>query len=191
MICSLSHSLTWAPTWSGSLGHAVDDVDGQVEAVDLVVDRQLQRRVDVALLLVAADVQVVVVRAAVGQPVDQPGIAVEVEDDRLVVGEQRVEVAVASGRADVRCLAWSLKRSTTLMKRIFRSGKSFAQHGGGGQRLLRGNVAGAGHHHVRLVALRRCWPSPRCRCPWCSGRWRHSMSRYCRCGCLSATMTLT
>ena len=42
------------------------------------------------------------VGAAVGQAMDQPGIAVEVEDDRLVGGEQAVEVAV--GQA-VRVLA--------------------------------------------------------------------------------------
>ena len=64
--------------------HPVDDVDHQVEAVHLVQDRELQRRVDVALLLVAAHVQVVVVVEAVGELVDQPRIAVEVEDDRLV-----------------------------------------------------------------------------------------------------------
>ena len=38
--------------------HAVDDIHRQCEAVDLVLDGQLQRSVDVALLLVAADVQV-------------------------------------------------------------------------------------------------------------------------------------
>ena len=64
--------------------NAVDHVDGQAEAVDLVLDRQFQRRVDAAFFLVAAHVEVLVVGAAVGQAVDQPGVAVEVEDDRLV-----------------------------------------------------------------------------------------------------------
>ena len=65
-------------------GHAVDDVDGEVEAVDLVEDGELERRVDVALLLVAAHVDVVVVLAAVGELVDERGVGVEVEDDGLV-----------------------------------------------------------------------------------------------------------
>ena len=75
-------------------GHAVDHVDGEVEAVDLIEDRELERRVDVALLLVAAHVDVVVVVAAIGELVDERGVAVEVEDDRLVEGEERVEVAI-------------------------------------------------------------------------------------------------
>ena len=74
--------------------HAVDDVDGETETVDLVFDGQFQRRVDIALFLVAAYVQIPVVGAAVGEAVDQPGIAVEVKNDRLVEGKQAVEVAV-------------------------------------------------------------------------------------------------
>src|SRR5262249_30207645 len=65
-------------------GHAVDRVDREAVAVDLVLDRELEGRVDVALLLVAAHVEVRVVRAPVGEPVDQPGVAVEVEDDRPI-----------------------------------------------------------------------------------------------------------
>src|SRR5262245_31607482 len=73
---------------------AIDDVDGETEAVDLVANGEIERRVDVALLFVAAHVQVLVIGAPVGQSMDQPGIAVEVEDDRLVCGEQAVEVPV-------------------------------------------------------------------------------------------------
>ena len=84
------------------LRHAIDHVDDQVEARRLVQHRQLERRVDVALLLVAVHVQVLVALEAVGELVDQPGIAVEVEDDRLVRREQAVELALASSRADAR-----------------------------------------------------------------------------------------
>ena len=38
--------------------------------------------------------QVGVVGAPVGQPVDQPGIAVVGEDDRLLAGEESVEILV-------------------------------------------------------------------------------------------------
>ena len=54
--------------------------DGETEPVDLVLDGKLQHCVDVALLLVASHVQIAVVRSPVGQPVDQPWVAVEVED---------------------------------------------------------------------------------------------------------------
>ena len=74
--------------------HAVDHVHRQAEAVDLILDGQVKRRVDVALLLVAAHMQVPVVRAPVSKAMDQPRIAVEVENDRLIHGEEAIEVAV-------------------------------------------------------------------------------------------------
>jgi len=74
--------------------HAVDDINGQAETVDLVFDGQFQWCVDIALFLVAAYVQMLVIGAAVGQAVDQPGVTVEIENDRLIPGEQAVEVAV-------------------------------------------------------------------------------------------------
>ena len=43
----------------------VDDIDRQVEAIDLIVNGKLQRCVDVALFLVAADVDVLVVVATI------------------------------------------------------------------------------------------------------------------------------
>jgi hypothetical protein len=45
-----------------SLGDAVDGVDGQAEAVDFVVVREFHGRVDVAPLLVPAQVQVLFLR---------------------------------------------------------------------------------------------------------------------------------
>ena len=75
-------------------GHPVDHVDRERETVDLVLDRQLHRGVDVALLLVAADVNVVVIGAAVGQAMDEPGIGMEVEDDGFVGREQCIEFTV-------------------------------------------------------------------------------------------------
>ena len=66
----------------GEPGHTVDHVDHEVEAVEVVQHHHVERRRRRALLLVAAHVEVVVVRAAVGEPVDQPGIAVVGEDDR-------------------------------------------------------------------------------------------------------------
>ena len=83
-------------------GHPVDHVHDQVEAVDVVEHDHVERRRGRALLLVAAHVQVVVVRAPVGQPVDQPRVAVVGEDHRPVGGEQRVELARRTGRAGAR-----------------------------------------------------------------------------------------
>ena len=63
--------------------HAVDDINGEAEPIDLVFDSQFQWRVDIALFLVATYMQIVVIGAAIRQPVDQPGISVEIENDRL------------------------------------------------------------------------------------------------------------
>src|ERR1700758_2583087 len=54
--------------------YAVDRVDGEAEAVGLITNGQLQRRVDVALLLIAAHVNVVLMRPMVSEPVDQPRV---------------------------------------------------------------------------------------------------------------------
>ena len=72
----------------------VDHVDHQVEAVQVVEHHHVERRGGRALFLVAAHVQVVVVGPPVGQAVDQPRVAVVGEDDRLVRGEERVELLV-------------------------------------------------------------------------------------------------
>ena len=75
------------------LREPVDHILDQVEPVDPVLDPEVEGRRDRALLLVAADMEVVV-GPAVGEPVDQPRIAVEAEDDVLVLGEERVVVGV-------------------------------------------------------------------------------------------------
>ena len=50
---------------------AIDDVDGDIEAIDLIEDGEFEGRVDVALFFVAADVDVVVISAAVGEFVNE------------------------------------------------------------------------------------------------------------------------
>src|SRR5579863_2625088 len=75
-------------------GHSVDNVDGQAKTIDLVLNSQIERRVDVPFFFVTTYMQVLVVGTSVGQAMDQPGITVEVENDRLVLSEQTVEVPV-------------------------------------------------------------------------------------------------
>src|SRR5208282_2972546 len=87
-------------------GNAIDDVDGKVEAIDLIYDREFQRRIDVALLFVPAHVNVVVIRPPIGELVDEPRVSVEIENDGLVFGKQRVKVRI---RETVRMLRIGLK----------------------------------------------------------------------------------
>ena len=65
-------------------GHAVDHVLHQMEPVQFVLHSHVEGRRDRALFLVAADVEVSV-GPTIGQSVDQPWIAVEAEDDVLVL----------------------------------------------------------------------------------------------------------
>ena len=74
--------------------HTIDNIHGEAESVDVVVDGQLKRSTDASLLLIATHMKVIVIRAAIGQVVDQLRIAVEVEDDRLVDCEERIEIGV-------------------------------------------------------------------------------------------------
>src|SRR5208282_5364306 len=74
--------------------HPVYGIDGQAEAVGLVSDRQLQGSVDIALFLVAADVDVVLAGPPIREPMNEERIGVEIEDHRLVRGKESLEFPV-------------------------------------------------------------------------------------------------
>jgi hypothetical protein len=60
----------------------------------LIVNRQIHGGVNVSFLFVAAHMQVPMIFAPVSETVNQPGIAMEVKDDRLIGGEERVKVRI-------------------------------------------------------------------------------------------------
>ena len=157
------------------LGQAIDRIHHQVEAVQVVHDRHVEGRRDRALFLVAPDVQVAV-GPAVGQPVDQPGVSVEGEDDVLVFREERIVIRCRSSPCGCSVSGSSFIRSTTLTTRIFSSGRCSRRMETAASDLQRGHVAAAGHHHVRLGRPGRCWPIARCRSPPCNARRRRPWS---------------
>src|SRR5580700_1341600 len=65
-------------------GNAIDRIDRQGIAIHLILDGQLHRGVDIAALLVATYMQIIVIGAPVGQPMNEPWISMEVEDDGFV-----------------------------------------------------------------------------------------------------------
>jgi hypothetical protein len=69
------------------LGDLIDCQDSNAEAIGFVADGQLERCIDIAFLLVAADVHQILAWAAVGEAVDEPGVGVEVEDNGFIVRE--------------------------------------------------------------------------------------------------------
>src|SRR2546429_8844781 len=82
----------------GSLGtklrHAVNHVRDEMKAVEVVHHHHVKRSRGRAFFFVTAHVEGPVVGAAIGEPMNQPGITVIGEDDRFVGREEHVEVLV-------------------------------------------------------------------------------------------------
>ena len=78
----------------------------KVKSVEVVQRHHVEGRCRGALLFVSAHVEVVVIRASVGQPMNEPWIAVLGKDDGTIGREYRVELPV---REAVGMLACGLK----------------------------------------------------------------------------------
>jgi len=74
--------------------HSLDDVHRETKAVGLILDCKLERCVDIALLFVSAHVHIAVICSAICQTVDEPWISVEVEDDGLIDGKERIKIRI-------------------------------------------------------------------------------------------------
>lgn len=82
----------------------VNSIHRERVSISLISDSQLERSVDVALLLVATDVDVELAGTLVGESVDEPWVGVEVEDDGSVVREDGLpfDVGHAVGMVNLR-----------------------------------------------------------------------------------------
>ena len=69
--------------FTASLRQSMDHIHHKMEAIQIVENRHIERRRDRAFFLVAAYMEVLMVRTAIREPVDQPRVGVEGEDDRL------------------------------------------------------------------------------------------------------------
>ena len=69
-------------------GYAVNDIRDQMKPVQIVHHRHIKGRGGRPLLLVATHVQIRMVRAAIGQAMDQQRIAVEGKNNRRVFCEK-------------------------------------------------------------------------------------------------------
>src|SRR5262249_5846002 len=76
------------------LWDAIDDIVHQMETIEIVPYTHVKRRGRGAFFLAALYVNAVMVRPLVGQPVNQPGIAMKRENDRFVLCEERVEILI-------------------------------------------------------------------------------------------------
>ena len=138
----------------------------RLEPVRLVLNCQFHRAFDVALLLVAAHVQVAMVCTAIGKTVNQPWITMEVKDDRLI-DSKRESKSASVKPCGCSVLGCSLNKSTTLMNRIFRSGNRSRS------RTVAANASWVGispRQPTRrpVPRLHHYWPNSRYRYPLCS-----------------------
>ena len=76
------------------LRRPIDYIHRQAETIDLIVDGQFHRSIDVAFFLISTYVHVAVVGSTVSQPVNQPRVAMKIEDDWFVDRKQRVEIPI-------------------------------------------------------------------------------------------------
>jgi hypothetical protein len=132
--------------------HVVNRQDSEGEAVGLVADGELERGVDVALLLVAADVQQLLARAVVSEAVHEPRVGVESEDDGPVVGEERGVLGV---RQAVRVVAVGdqLEQVDDVDEAHFHVREVLAQESGCREGFLGHDVSARGDDDVGLFAV--------------------------------------
>ena len=130
-----------------------------MEAIQIVEYRHVEGGRDRSFLLVAAHVKVGVIGAAIGQPVNQPRVGVEGEDDRFVGREQGVEFRIAQA---VRMLGLRLQLHEVddIDDPDLEVGQVLPQDGNGGERLEGGDVARATHDDVRLDIVLVTGPLP-------------------------------
>ena len=89
----VAHLLVEVSAAVAQLGQVFDGFLHQVEAVDFILDADVEWSGDGAFLVVTMNVEVMVV-TAIGKLVDEGWIAVEVEDYRLVCGKEHIVLSV-------------------------------------------------------------------------------------------------
>ena len=80
------HVLLQVSAFRTQMRQAIDYVLHQMKPVQIVLHAHVEGRRNGALFLVAANVHIAI-RPAVGQAMDQPGVAVKAKDDVFVLGE--------------------------------------------------------------------------------------------------------
>src|SRR5262249_60248904 len=79
---------------SSELRYAINHVADEMEAIEAIQHAHVERCRGGALFPVAAHVEVAMTLSPVSQSVNEPRIAVEGKDDRLVGREQRIEIVI-------------------------------------------------------------------------------------------------
>jgi hypothetical protein len=95
----------------------------------------------------------------VGKPVYQPGVTVEVEDDRLVSRKQAVKVAVTK-TVRVFSVRLELEEVNYIYKADFQIGEFTSEKRGCGECFLCRDISRASHHYIRFLSVVVAGPAP-------------------------------
>src|SRR5262249_35443158 len=98
------------------------------------------------------NMQVLMIGPVVAKPVNQPRVAVEIEDHRLIGRKQTVKVAVTE-TVRMAAIRLQLEEIHYVDKTHLEIRKLLPQHRRGRQRFFSGNVSGARHDYVRFLPL--------------------------------------
>ena len=85
---AIAHKLLEVGGLVAQRGSAIHYILDQMKTVQIVAYRHIEWCRRATFLFVAPHMQIRVVGATIGQPVDQPGIAVVGKDDRLIGSKQ-------------------------------------------------------------------------------------------------------
>src|SRR5262245_3211129 len=75
-------------------GTPVDDSKDEVKAINVIAHRHVKGRRGRTFFFIAADMKIGVIATSLGEPVDEPWIAVIGNDNRLLLRKQGVKVIV-------------------------------------------------------------------------------------------------
>src|SRR5246127_3850214 len=139
--------------------NTINGVDRQTEAINLVVNGQFHRRVDIAFLFVTAHVNVGWILPSISQSMDQRGIAMKIKDDRLVDGKERVKVSVGQTVRMFR-IGLQFEEIHHVDETNLQMGELLAQKGRGRKSFLGGDVSSRGEDQIRFPTLIIACPVP-------------------------------
>lgn len=154
-----THSRLSVSGFGAELREAIDDVLDEVKAVHIIKDNHVKRRGGGAFLLVTAHMKVFVIGPAVGETMNEPGITVEREDDRFILGEKSVEISVAQA---VGMLGLGLEghEIDDIDDSDFDGGEMVAEPVHSGEGFEGGNISGASHDDIGFGILVIAGPAP-------------------------------
>jgi len=130
----------------------INSIHRKTIPIRLIPDRQLKWSVDVTLLLVSPDVKVGGARSLVGQSVDQEWVAMEIENNGPVGGEDRCVFAI---RQTMRMVNFGnqLEEIDDVNESNLEIGNVFSEECGGGECFKGRNITTRGEYDIRIKAL--------------------------------------